>query len=170
MRSDQLVGLGIFAFFVAFSLYRRLRPQPVRPTRVLVTTGVIVVVVVLTLSIPVRQGQLLTELELMPLFLLAGVGLGVLLVRTMTFWAEPSTGELWMKGGALFAGVFLGSLVLRVGVRLALGETASAGRSSALLAAVSTDLLFLVVGLWLTRAVILVRRHRAHQAGLGERL
>src|SRR3984893_17619819 len=104
-----------------------------------------------------------------------GVLLGVVLVRTMRFWTDPNTGELWMAGGALFAIILVGTVVLRFGVRYAAtgdpfsstngrtGPSAQQGLTG-FLYVLSSDLLLLTLGLWVSRAVLLYLRYREHLA------
>src|SRR5262245_58050340 len=116
--TSQLFGLGIMALAVGFGVLRRMRPQPVRPNRVIMS-GVLIVLIV-GASIAGTGGGLIGDplaLVLIPIFLAVGVALGYYLVRTMSFWADPATGALWMKGGALFALILVGTIVVRLGVR-----------------------------------------------------
>jgi hypothetical protein len=173
-QQTQLITLAIIVAAVAFGLARRIRPQPVRPQRIAVTG---VVVVLLLAASLVGSGLPLVEnpiaLALAPVFLAAGIGLGFVLVRTMSFWVDQPTGQLWMRGGALFAAILVGTIALRFGVRYVLtgnafGNSAlptHATGSAALLAGLSADLIFLSLGLWASRAFLLVQRHRAFEAG-----
>ena len=165
----QLYGLAFMALMVGFGVVRRMRPQPVRPNR-LIVSGVLITLL-LGASLVGTGGGIIGDpiaLVLIPVFVVGGVALGYYLVRTMTFWADPSTGSLWMKGGALFALILVGTIVLRLGVRaLVYGSPfGGAGRPSGhgLLYDLSADLLFLTLGLWAARAYFLVQRHRAHGA------
>jgi hypothetical protein len=91
----------------------------------------------------------------------------------MTFWVDQPTGQLWMRGGVLFAAILVGTIVLRFGIRYILYGNAFGGTPPsstvpvsplfALLSDVSADLLFLSLGLWASRAVFLIQRHRASQ-------
>jgi hypothetical protein len=166
---SQLYGLAFVALAIGFAVMRRMRPQPVRPNR-LIVTGVIITLLI-GASLVGTGGGIMGDpvaLVLIPVFVAAGIGLGYYLVRTMTFWADPSTGALWMKGGALFALILVGTIVVRFGVRTVVygSPFGAAGRPSAhgLLSDVSADLLFLSLGLWAARAYFLVQRHRAHTA------
>ncbi len=170
----QLYVLGVMALIVGIGVMRRVRPQPVRPTRLMVSGAVVAVAV--GLGLVGTGGQIMADrvaLVLIPVFVAAGVALGYFLVRTMTFWADPATGALWMKGGALFALILVGSILLRLGVRsLATGSLLgpSGGLSTTphgLLYDLSGDLLFLTLGLWASRAYLLVQRHRSHVAARG---
>lgn len=165
----QLYGLAFMALMVGFGVVRRMRPQPVRPNR-LIVSGVLITLL-LGASLVGTGGGIIGDpiaLVLIPVFVVGGVALGYYLVRTMTFWADPSTGSLWMKGGALFALILVGTIVLRLGVRtLVYGSPlGGAGRPSGhgLLYDLSADLLFLTLGLWAARAYFLIQRHRAHEA------
>jgi membrane protein CcdC involved in cytochrome C biogenesis len=166
-----LVGVAFLMFFVSLGVIRRMRPQPVRQTRILVTFVAILLVV--GLSIGGTAPHLLTQplaIALAPVCLVLGVALGVVLVRTMSFWTDAATGELWMRGGAIFAIVLVGTILLRFAVRLALTGSAfdTTGRAAferpTTASLISTDLLFITIGLWGARAVVLLLRARAHEA------
>lgn len=166
--TTQLYTLGFMALMVGFGVMRRMRPQPVRPNR-LIVSGVLIVLLI-GASLVGAGGAIIGDpvaLLLVPIFAAAGVALGYYMVRTMTFWADPATGALWMKGGALFALILVGTIVLRLGVRSvvtgsAFGSGFSAPSAHGLLYDLSADLLFLSLGLWAARAYFLVQRHRAH--------
>jgi hypothetical protein len=168
--TSQLYTLAIIGVFLVFGIARRLRPQPVRLNRVLVTGAVIVVV--LGLSLVSTGGGIVADplaLVLVPVFLAVGVVLGYYLVRTMHFWTDQSTGALWMRGGALFAVILVLTIVVRFGVRTAIygspfASGVSASSQHGFLYDLSADLLFLSLGLWVSRAYFLYQRHRAHLA------
>jgi hypothetical protein len=174
----QLISLAIMVFFVGLGMRRRMRPQPVRPNRIVVTGGLIVLL--LAFGLVGTGGRIISDpvaLVLVPVFLAAGAGLGFYLVRTMTFWTDESTGQLWMRGTAIFALILIGTIALRMGVGLLTtgslfgpqGGYSGASSSSpagpvknGLLSDLSADLLFLTLGLWATRAFFLVQRYRDH--------
>jgi membrane protein CcdC involved in cytochrome C biogenesis len=165
-----LVGLAIMFVFVALGVRRRMRPQPVRPNRIVLFSVLIVLLVGLSF---VGTGAHLIEnplaIALAPVCLAIGVVLGFFLVRTMRFWTDPDTGRLWMAGGALFAIILVGTILLRLGARYAVtGDpfaAPKANESVSPLSVLSADLLFVTIGLWLSRAVLLVLRHRDHVSG-----
>ena len=168
---SQLISLVLIAFFVGLGVLRRMRPQPVRTGRIVVT-GVIIVVLI-GLGLVGTGGRIIADplaVILVPVFLALGVGIGYYLVRTMTFWTDPNTGALWMRGGALFALILVGTILVRLGVRTALLGSPFAqgapggGGQNGLLYDLSADLLFLSLGLWAARAYFLVQRQRAHEA------
>jgi hypothetical protein len=177
---SQLYALGFLLLFVGFGVVRRMRPQEVRTNRIL--TSAILIVAVIGLSLVGAGGRIISDpiaLLLIPVCLAAGVALGYYLVRTMTFWTDPNTGALWMKGGAIFALILMGTIVLRLGVRSIAYGSMFGGSGSAysgfapqsnathgLLYDLSADLLFLTLGLWGARAYFLVRRQREHAAGV----
>src|SRR5690348_5616183 len=109
-QTTQLYAVVIALVFIGFAVLRRMRPQPVRPNRLLVTAAIITVVLLASL-VGTGAGLIADPLALVliPVFLAVGAGLGYYLVRTMTFWTDPSTGALWMKGGALFALILIGT-------------------------------------------------------------
>jgi hypothetical protein len=170
-QTSQLYAVVITALVLGFVVMRRIRPQPVRPNRLLVGGALIILVVAFTLV--GVGGSIIGDplaLALVPVFVVAGGLLGVLLVRTMTFWSDPATGELWMRGGAVFALILVGTIVLRIGMRAVLtGNPFGSGsfngpQQHSFLYDLSADLLFLTVGLWVVRAFLVYRRHRQHIA------
>jgi membrane protein CcdC involved in cytochrome C biogenesis len=164
-QQSQLFTLVIVTAVIGLVMARRMRPQPVRPQRIAISGAIIVLLVASSL---VGAGRLLIQnpisLLLIPVF-----------VATMTFWVDQPTGQLWMKGGVLFAAILIGTIVLRFGIRYIVYGDAFGGYSSgaatrlspslALLSDASADLLFLSLGLWASRAFFLIQRHRASEAG-----
>jgi hypothetical protein len=171
MKSQSLVSLLIALVIVVAVMGRRIRPQPVNPTRYLVTALIFVAIAVF--AIGSAGTELLSDplaIALAPVLLAAGVGLGVLLVRTMRFYIDPASGRLWMRGGLVYVAVFVATLVVRFGAEYLSGGFSGGGFSGRVtshspLAIVAVDLLFLSIGMWVTRAVLLWLRWRAHQAG-----
>lgn len=177
-QKSQLITLAVIVIVLALGIARRIRPQPVRPTRVAITGAVLVVVLLASF---VGTGVQVVEnpigLVLIPVFIAAGAALGFLLVRTMTFWVDQPTGQLWMRGGALFAVILVATIGLRFGVRYiltgnAFGSSSHApgqhATSASLLTDISADLLFLSLGLWAARAYFLFQRHRTFLAAAPE--
>jgi hypothetical protein len=165
--TGQLVAVAITAVFIGFAVMRRMRPQPVRPDRLLI--GGVIIVLVIGFGIVGSGGGIVSDplaLALIPVFLAAGAVLGYYLVRTMTFWADAASGALWMKGGALFALILVGTIVLRFGIRAVIfGSPFAPGSGShGFVYDLSADLLFLSLGLWVARAYFVYQRHRAHVA------
>jgi hypothetical protein len=173
---SQLYGLVIMMFFVGLGIVRRIRPQPVRIRRILIG-GVLIAVFVLA-SLFGAGGRIVSDplaLLLIPVFLALGAALGYYLVSTMTFWKDERTGALWMRGGVLFALILLGTIVLRLGVRTVVygspfgsGAYGPGGGQRGLLYDLSADLLFLTLGLWGARSLLLYLRYRSHEAGATE--
>lgn len=170
-QTSQLYAVVITALVLGFVVMRRMRPQPVRPNRLLVGGAIILVVV--ALSLVGTGGGIVGDplaLALIPVFVVAGAALGFVLVRTMTFWSDPGTGALWMKGGAVFALILVGTIVLRFGVRAVVtGSPFGSGSLSGspqhgFLYDLSADLLFLTLGVWVARAFFVYQRHRQHVA------
>ena len=170
-QTSQLYAVAITAVILGFVVMRRMRPQQVRPDRLLVTGAIIVVLV--AFSLVGTGGGIIADplaLALVPVFVIAGGVLGFLLVRTMTFWSDPNTGALWMKGGALFALILVATIVLRFGVRAVVtgspfGSGSFGSRPHGFLYDLSADLLFLSLALWVARAFFVYQRHRQHAAG-----
>ena len=177
-QQAQLISLLVFAVIFGLVIARRMRPQPVRPQRIVISGVIIVLVVGAGLVGSGRQIENPVSLALIPVLVVAGVGLGFVLVRTMTFWVDQPTGQLWMRGGVLFAAILVGTIVLRFGIRYIVFGNAfgTAGSSStgpvspslAFLSEVSADLLFLSLGLWASRAFFLIQRQRASSAPPGQ--
>lgn len=145
-------------------LMRRMRPQPVRPQRLAVTAVIIVLLLGVTaVSSGARMLKDLPALLLAPVALAAGVAVGALLVRHTRFWTRE--GDLWMAGGAVFAVILLVTVAARVGLRVAAGtqNSPAAVTPGGFLPDVATDLLFLSMGMWVTRAALVYRRWRQHQ-------
>jgi hypothetical protein len=177
---SQLYALGFTLIILSYVMFRRMRPQQVRPSRLLLSGAMIVVLVLLGL---VGSGRIISDpvaLLLLPVFAAGGVALGYLLVRTLTFWTDEATGALWMRGGVLFALILVGTIVLRLGVRTVaygspFGPTGGGGAGTGfapqsnggqgLLYDLSADLLILTLGLWAARAYLVLQRYRAHVAG-----
>jgi membrane protein CcdC involved in cytochrome C biogenesis len=154
---------------LAFVLARRMRPQPVRPQRLLVMALIVVGVVILSaLGTGSHLLRDVPALLLAPVALALGVLAGVLLVRTMRFWTDERSGELWMRGGWLFLAILLTTIALRTGVRIAAsqGNRPPAVAPTGFLADLSTDLLLISVGMWLTRAGLIYRRWQQHAAAV----
>lgn len=167
-QTSQLIALVITALFIGFAVMRRMRPQPVRPDRLLI--GGVIIVVVIVGGLLGTGGAIISDplaLALVPVFVVAGAALGYYLVRTMTFWTDPGTGALWMRGGALFALILVGTIILRFGLRAILtgspfGSQTVGSSQHGLLFDLSADLLFLSLGLWVARAYFVYQRHRQH--------
>jgi CcdC-like protein len=162
-----LLIFAAIAVFIFLRLRRRVRPAPVRPDRSFIYVGAILLATALSLigafhllATPLGAG-------LIPVMLAVGAALGVVLTNTMTFYTGPD-GRLWMKGGALFIGIFIGLIALRLGVRYVAsgGNFAQvpAAEAPTILNIVSVDLLFLSVGLWTARAFVLWRRYQSFPA------
>jgi membrane protein CcdC involved in cytochrome C biogenesis len=146
-----------------FALMRRMRPQPVRPQRLAVTAAIIVLLLGFTaFSAGLHMVKDVPALLLAPVALAVGCAVGALLVRHTRFWTRD--GELWMAGGVVFAVILLLTIAVRVGLRVAAGAEnhAAAVAPGGFLADVSTDLLFLSMGMWVTRAALVYLRWRRH--------
>lgn len=173
-QQAQLVTLLVFAVLIGLVIARRIRPQPVRPQRIVISGVIIVLVIGAGLVGSGRQVENPVSLALIPVLIVTGVGLGFVLVRTMTFWVDQPTGQLWTKGGILFAAILVGTIVLRFGIRYIVYGNAFGGSSATIpevnsslgwLSDISADLLFLSLGLWASRAYFLIQRHRAFAPG-----
>jgi membrane protein CcdC involved in cytochrome C biogenesis len=163
-------GLTIVVLvFVAlvFIVIRRMRPQPVNPTRVAITGAVFIVLLLLALGsdfnpfirdIPAIIGA--------PFALALGCVLGWVIVRTMTFWVDGQTGLLWMRGGILFAIIYVGALVLRVGTTYLAqaGAHNSTLQQLPWLRGLSADFVLLSIGMLAVRAGLIFNRYRQHVA------
>jgi hypothetical protein len=172
-NETTLVTYAIILVVICFAMVRRMRPQPVRPNRLMITAGVYILILLASLA---TAGQALIHsvpaLILIPVFLVLGGLLGWVVVRFMTFWVDPQTGVLWMRGGVIFALIFVVTLALRLGASFlfgggstSFGATAGHTTSHGFLSDLSTELIFLSVGMWVSRASLLFSRFRRHQAG-----
>ncbi|HYZ01047.1 MAG TPA: CcdC protein domain-containing protein [Candidatus Binatia bacterium] len=170
-QQSQLLTILVIAAVFVVVLLRRMRPQPVRPNRLLIRAVLIVALLTFSLvSTGVGLVHNVLALVLAPVALAVGAVLGWVLVRTMTFWTDEGTGELWMKGGAVFAVLLIVVIGLRIGVTFALGggNPYASGASQGThgwLAGLTSDLLILSMGLWLSRAGLVYQRYRQHAAG-----
>ncbi len=151
----------ITAAIVGFAVYRRTRQQPVRPRRTVLWAAVIVLLSAFGV-VSTGRTQVLA-LELAPLALAIGIGVGWLMMGTIRFWRDAETGQLWMKGGVLYVLIWLACYVLRMAVTTMAGAppgTFTPARGAPPeplpLAILSSDLLFLSMGLWIARAAALV--------------
>jgi tetrahydromethanopterin S-methyltransferase subunit D len=168
VTAARVVPIVLIGALVIFRIFRRSRPQPVRPRAIAISTAILGFVLLLAIvgSAPILLATPL-GLALAPVALAAGCGLGWLLVRTVRFYPDQKTGELWMRGDVVFIAVILATILLRLGVQFAAGGPATG--TAALthptpLRVISTDLIFLSAGMWLTRGVLLLKRHSRHQA------
>lgn len=171
-QQSQLLTILVIAVIFVVVLLRRMRAQPVRPNRLLIRAVLIVALLAFSLvSTGVGLVHNVLALVLAPVALAVGAVLGWVLVRTMTFWTDEGTGELWMKGGAVFAVLLIVVIGLRIGVTFALGggnayaTGGSTQGSHGWLAGLTSDLLILSMGLWLSRAGLVYQRYRQHAAG-----
>lgn len=173
MKANQtsLVTYVIVLVVICFAIVRRMRPQPVRPNRLIITAVIYCLILLASLA---TAGPALIQsvpaLILAPVCLILGVFLGVILVRFMRFWVDPQSGLLWMRGGIVFAIIFVATLALRLGASFLFGGggagefgPAGAHASHGFLSDLSTDLIFLSVGMWASRAALLYNRYRQHQ-------
>jgi hypothetical protein len=164
---QSVITLSIVLLLVAFAMYRRMRPQPVRPQRALVLAAIIVVLSALSLFGSDRLTDHPLAIVLALPALLVGFGIGYALMQSIHFWRDTDTGALWMKGGVVYLAVWLVTLALRQGVAYASGAYAahSAGAQpvNPALAALSADLVIVSMGLWIARATALALKYRAHQ-------
>lgn len=160
-----LVALAV----VALVVIRRLRPQRVRPLRALSIAILVTLSAAFALLETGQVGQEWLALALSPVFLIVGVWLGLKLMSTVTFWRDEASGQLWMRGGMVYVAVWLGTLALRIALRvLALRLEGSAAHGNGSLpqgiAVLSADPLVLSVGLWLGRAVAIFKEVRSSEA------
>lgn len=158
-----MTGLIVFAVIV-FVIARRMRPQPVNPTRVLITGAIFVALLLLALGSDVTTfARDVPAVIAAPFALFVGGVLGWILVRSMQFWTDRESGLLWMRGGIVFAVVYVAALVLRVGATY-LSQTGSTNPALQQLHAVSADLICLSIGMWAVRAWMIHNRYRQHVA------
>ena len=164
--SALTVGVIVFVL-VVFMVVRRMRPQPVNPTRVLLMGAIFIVLLLLALGSDFTTFLRDVPAEIAaPFALVTGGVLGLVIVRSMTFWVDPQTGLLWMRGGVLFAVIYVGALMLRVGVTY-VAQTSNHDPALSHLSwlhGLSTDLVLLSIGMWAMRAALIYNRYRQHIA------
>ncbi len=167
----QPVVTGLLVLLlIAFAMYRRMRPQPVQPRRAVVMSAVIVMLSLLSLigTNHVTANPLALALALPALVI--GFGGGLFLMRSIHFWRDTSTGVLWMKGGVVYLVAWFATVVLRQVVAYADGAYSAqslSGHPTTLnptLSALSADLVIVSMGIWIARAVALVRRSHVTSA------
>jgi uncharacterized membrane protein len=164
---QSVVTLSIVLLLVAFAMYRRMRPQPVRPQRAVVLAAIIIVFSAISLS---GKNQLtdhpLAVILALPA-LLVGIGGGFVLMQSIHFWRDKATGELWMRGGVIYLAVWLVTIAIRQGVAYASGaydaHTAGSHPVNPALAVLAADLLIVSMGLWIARAGALVLKYREYE-------
>lgn len=160
----QVIAYIIIAVFFLWAVQKRMRPQPVRANQLLARTFLIIVV--LGFSLFEKGGRVIADplaLALAPAFLLVGIGLGLALVRTISFSTDPVSGQLWMRGGFLFAAVLILTVAVRLGFAVlvvgpAVSSAAAGSQPHGLWYDLSADLVLLSLGLWVTRAVLIYLR------------
>ncbi|MFZ0216854.1 MAG: hypothetical protein WAM30_13055 [Candidatus Dormiibacterota bacterium] len=161
----QVVTIAVIVVVVAFVMVRRMRAQVVRPNAILIRSFILMALLVASLASTGRS--FLTDtlaLAVAPVALVVGGLLGWVIVRAMTFWTDQQTGQLWMKGGILFIIVYLAAFGLRMAAGF-LNGTYSGGVVSVhatWVTALSTDLVFLSLGLWAVRGGLIYWRYRQH--------
>jgi hypothetical protein len=165
-QSASFVPWIIFLAVVGWVVYSRSRPQRVRLTRTIIYTVMVVLASVAGLA---ANGVALRSplfLGIAPVALLVGMALGWLMMRTIRFWRDHQTGDVWMSGGVAYVAIWLATLIVRFGVDYAATGTlgtvqpSSGTRATTPLSVIASDLLLLSVGLWLVRGYALVRRYR----------
>ena len=166
--SSNFVVPVIVLALIAWSIYRRTRAQRVRLTQTILITALIVVSSLIGLGANTLLLANPLFIELAPVALLVGVWIGWLMMRTIRFWRDGSTGQVWMSGGAAYVAIWFVILIFRLGIEyLATGGFSSTGairgnQPPTTLSVVASDLLFLSVGLWLARGYVLVRRYQQY--------
>ncbi len=165
--SNPLVPLIILAL-VGWSIYRRTRSQPVRLTQTILITTLVVLASLAGLAANTRLLMSPLFVVLAPVALFAGLIVGSLRMRTIRFWRDQSTGQVWMSGGAAYIAIWLAILAFRLGIEyLATGgftnvAAARGNQPPTTLSITASDLLLLSIGLWLARGYALVQRYREH--------
>lgn len=167
---------GIVLLLVAFALYRRMRAQPVRPQRAVVLSVIVGVLSAFSLVGANRITAHPLALILALPALGVGLGGGLLLMQSIHFWRDEATGALWMKGGVVYLAAWLATVALRQVVAYASGAYTRHGTSTGLhavnpaLATLSADLVIVSMGLWVARAIALMRTYRAYERAAGRPL
>ena len=163
--SSQFLTLFVLLVFIGWIVYRRIRPRPVRLERTIVYTALIVLLSLVGLAANIRILLTPLFLALAPVALLAGLALGWVMMRTIRFWRDPASGQLWMGGGVAYLAIWLATLALRLGIEYAAGGFSGVGspirnQAPTTIVIVASDLLFLSIGLWLARGYVLVQLTR----------
>lgn len=167
--STLTIGVVVLVLIV-FVIVRRMRPQPVNPTRIVIVGGIVIALLLIALGGDFRTfARDVPAIIAAPFALLVGAALGFVIVRSMTFWVDPESGLLWMRGGIVFVVVYVVSLALRVGSTY-LVQAGSTNPALAQLRGVSADLIFLSIGMWAVRAYLVYNRYRQHVAEGGRPL
>lgn len=165
--SNPLVLIVVLAL-VGWSIYRRTRSQRVRLVQTVAITALIVLSSLLGVVANTRLLAVPLFVELAPVALLAGLWVGWMMMRTIRFWRDQQTGQVWMSGGAVYVAIWFVILIFRLGIEyLATGgfssvATLRGNQTPTTLSVLASDLLFLSVGLWLARGYVLVRRYRQY--------
>lgn len=165
---QQVLTGCIFILIIGYALYRRLRPQPVRPLRIVTTAAIIVALSIVSLfSTNTLFTHTLALILALPALAIGIVG-GFLLMRSIHFWRDENTGALWMKGGVLYLAVWLTTVLLREGAAYANGDFTKGHvpfTLNPILTALATDLVIISIGLWIARAIALVLKFREYKQG-----
>jgi hypothetical protein len=163
---QQILPGCIIILLIAYVIYKRLRPQVVRPQRLVLTATVIIVLSIISLfSTNTIFTHTLALILALPALIIGLVG-GFLLMRSIHFWRDETTGALWMKGGVVYLAVWLITLLLREGAAYASGEYTGGKVPFTLnptLTALATDLIIVSIGLWIARTTALVLKYRDYQ-------
>jgi hypothetical protein len=164
--SSSFVVPLVVLVLIGWAIYRRMRAQRVRLTQTVVFTALIVLVSASGVGV---NEKLLAEplfVELAPVLLVAGLALGWVMMRTIRFWRDESTGQVWMAGGIAYVAIWLAIMALRLGISYTVtggfsrAALAQQGQTPTTLSIITSDLIFLSMGLWLARGYALVRRYR----------
>lgn len=163
---QQIVTVCIVILIIGYVIYKRIRPQVVRPLRAVITATIIIVLSIVSLfSTNTLFTHTLALILALPALIIGVVG-GFLLMRSIHFWRDEKTGDLWMKGGALYLAVWLVTLILREGAAYASGDFTHGKVPFTLnptLTALATDLVIISIGLWIARAIALVLKYREYK-------
>ncbi len=167
---QSVATVGIILVLIAFAMYRRMRAQPVRPQRAVVLSAIVISLSAVSLVGTSRfTAHPLALILALPALAIGLVG-GFILMRTIHFWRDATTGTLWMKGGVVYLAAWLATVLLRQIVIYASGAYSTTGVASPALhpvnptlAVLSADLVIVSMGLWIARTVALVRTHRNYE-------
>jgi len=165
---NAAVALGICLTLLA--IYRRSRPRKVRPGQAMLLAALVIFASAFSILSTGYLTNHLSAIYLWPLALALGLALGWILVRTMHFWRDASTGQLWVQGGAIYLVVWFTTLALRFGIRYAAtGSLFGTGVSSTSTANVappgavlSGDMVIVAMGLWIARTAAVLHRYHSY--------
>lgn len=164
IEPSYVVAIGALVALAGYALYRLAWTQVVNP-QTAIRLAALVTLATGFAYVQTNYNHPLA-LALAPVALVSGMLIGLALMRVTRFWRDEASGELWMRGGALYVSVYLAVLASRYVIYYAANGSLVVAHLQArqsLPEAIAADLLLVSAGLWIARAWYLVRRHRANE-------